>query len=462
MKRKKILFVSYYYPPAAGQALPGTQRSVKFIRYMDRFEKYVMTVRPELYPGYFTLDHPASLPVNGEQVVRTEVYDIFQFLVKVKNRVLFRQKGSGADESEQYTGSSACSGVCGNGNAGTFQKLKDIVSAILTYPDEANCWILPAVRKGRKLIKQEGVDYVFATGKPWSALIVAFFLKRKGVQLVVDFRDPWVNNPFETEISGVRKAVDKFLEKKVVRKADRVLLNTEDLREEFRERYPTEPKEKFITMTNGYDAADFAASLQAPKDVVVCEDRENLVLTHAGLLYGLRDPIAVFKALDRYYQQYKENPGVHVIFRQLGDITLDYNYQDYLQFDSEVQVFDNVGQVPYSECLGYLSRSDVLLIIQPDTKTQIPSKLFEYIFLNKPILTIAPLDGALAAMIKQYGFGEIYDPSDVEGILAYFHEKVKEKKEKGYLRCDYTHRERFDIKNITADFEQLLLDGAVA
>jgi hypothetical protein len=116
-----------------------------------------------------------------------------------------------------------------------------------------------------------------------------------------------------------------------------------------------------------------------------------------------------------------------------------------------------VGQVSYDACLAYLAQSDILLIIQPDTKTQIPSKLFEYIFLEKPILTIAPLDGALAAMIMKYGFGSIYDPEDIEGILKFFIDAAAQKKATGTLHCTYENKDKFDVKNIALEFERLLL-----
>ncbi|MEA3468710.1 MAG: hypothetical protein U9R57_10895 [Thermodesulfobacteriota bacterium] len=459
MKRKKILFVSYYYPPAAGQALPGTQRSVKFIRYMNRLDKYVLTIRPELYPDYFKLDHPGQLPINGEEIIRTESYDVFQQLVSLKNKLLFRKNQPQPPDSENSSGPAPKTSDGNNETESSlFQKAKDTVSEIMRYPDEANCWIWHAVKAGNALIKKEGIDYVFATGKPWSALLVAFLLKKKNAQLVIDFRDPWVNNPFETQYSGFRKKADDFFERKIVQKADWVVLNTDDLRTEFLTRYSKEAKEKFITLTNGFDEADFTKKGQKTKDKKKNGDDSTLVLTHAGLLYGLRDPISIFKALEQYYLQHEKANDDHITFQQLGDITLDYDYQKYAGTASNKKIFDNVGQVPYNTCLDYLAQSDVLLIIQPDTKTQIPSKLFEYIFLKKPILTIAPLDGALAVMIQKYNFGDIYDPKDIDGITKYFIAKVAEKKVKGYLNVEYINKDKFDVKNITAELENLLLN----
>jgi hypothetical protein len=462
MARKKILFVSYYYPPAAGQALPGTQRSVKFIRYMNRLDKFVLTVKPEFYPPYYELDHPVSVPVNDEQVIRTDAHDIFQFLVKCKNFLLFQRDSEKAMVTEEQDTSEPVPSDITSGK-GSFQKLKDLVSSMLTYPDEANCWIFSAVKRGKKLIAEEDIDFIFATGKPWSALIAAYFLKKQKEHLIIDFRDPWVNNPFEVHLSGIRKKIDTFLEQRVVRKADTVMLNTEDLRKEFTIRYPKERPEKFVTVTNGFDAADFAINTNKQVTAQHHADKSDaLIITHAGLLYGLRDPISVFKALELYYSQLDKSSTEGIVFRQLGDIILDYDPIRYVPKDSDRDFFENLGQVSYDECLANLSRSDILLIIQPDTKTQIPSKLFEYIFLEKPILTIAPLDGALAAMILKYDFGSIYDPSDIEGIYQYLVNAVAEKMERGVLHHSYANRDVFNVKNITARFEEMLLGDSLA
>ena len=469
MSRKKILFVSYFYPPAAGQALPGTQRSLKFIRHMPNVDKYVLTVEPGFYPDYFRLDHPQSVPVADEKIVRTGVFDIFDKLVALKNS--FSGKSSNENVSTSGDGINAPGAMPAIGNRnesdtgrqekGRFQWLKDAVSETVRYPDAINHWIWPAVGAGRSLIRKEGIEYVFATGKPWSAIIAGMLMATTGVKLIVDFRDPWVDNPFERERSRVHKAMDRFFEKTVVKKAAWVFLNTDYLRQVFVRRYPSVPQSKFLTMTNGYDADDFVG-LETDTSVPEAADpaEAGLVITHAGLLYGLRDPIAVFKALALCSKTVKHRGDRAFVFRQLGEITLRYDFNRFLEDNHVSDCFDHVGLVPYRECLNYLGQSDVLLIIQPDTQTQIPSKLYEYIYLNKPILTIAPMDGALGKMIKKYGFGDIYDPEDTQGIADYLERGLAEKRQAGSLDCRYVHRSDFDVKNIAAKFENLIISGS--
>ena len=118
--------------------------------------------------------------------------------------------------------------------------------------------------------------------------------------------------------------------------------------------------------------------------------------------------------------------------------------------------FQNFGQLPYTECLQHMQATDILLIIQPDTRTQIPSKFYEYIYLNKPILTIASKDVALGKMIVKYEFGNIFEPDDIEGIAEYLLTKLSEKEQTGLLKNNYKQRDLFDVINISKHFEDII------
>ena len=50
MKRKRVLIVSYYFPPSGG---PGVQRVLKFVKYLPEFgwDPAVLTVRDADFPA---------------------------------------------------------------------------------------------------------------------------------------------------------------------------------------------------------------------------------------------------------------------------------------------------------------------------------------------------------------------------------------------------------------------------
>ena len=178
-------------------------------------------------------------------------------------------------------------------------------------------------------------------------------------------------------------------------------------------------------------------------------------MCHAGFLYGLRDPAPLLDAL-LICRDKLNGTGRRIRFVQIGRVQVDYDlkgkYADLID-DSSLELVD---EIPYRECLNKLSQSDVLVNIQPGTKTQVPSKLYDYLALNRPILTITPHDGALGQMALKYRFGDVYEPHDIEGLATRLLELSQIKLEQGLLRADYPAKSSFDIQTITLRFSEYL------
>ena len=75
-----------------------------------------------------------------------------------------------------------------------------------------------------------------------------------------------------------------------------------------------------------------------------------------------------------------------------------------------------VPQVPHQVYLTYLQQSDVLLLFQPQTTSQIPAKFFEYLQAGKTILALTPPNGATGNLVQSEGLGWVCDATDTEGI----------------------------------------------
>jgi glycosyltransferase involved in cell wall biosynthesis len=71
--------------------------------------------------------------------------------------------------------------------------------------------------------------------------------------------------------------------------------------------------------------------------------------------------------------------------------------------------------VAHNQYLKALFSADVLVLIQPDTDLQVPSKLFEYMAVGKPVLALAH-SGATREAVEEYGHGIVVEPYDVKAI----------------------------------------------
>jgi glycosyltransferase involved in cell wall biosynthesis len=271
-------------------------------------------------------------------------------------------------------------------------------------------------------------------------------------KLIADFRDPWVTNPFASNSKGcILSKMEVICERTVVKIADRITLNTEELKTEFQQRYDFLPKDKFHTLINGYDSEDF-------KNIRFEESLNNsgkIIISHVGFLYGLRDPVVVFQALMKVR---KQNPLLFskIIFQQIGEINLHYDINTYVKKYNLETNFINLGQLSHKDALQQMAYSDILLTIQPKTTTQIPSKIYEYIFFNKPILSIGDINGALSKLIREYSFGRIFPENDVQGISDYLIEMALHKDEIKKNFKDNNNRKFFDIRNISKELWRII------
>lgn len=430
------LFVSYYYPPVGGSSQPAINRISRMIRYLDYANGHVLTLRPDCYESPDPIGLSPSRP-QRLTVHRTGTTNLYHVALQIRRRLqrlssLFRDGNSlpsvpAPAESKKEEPAER-----------TLSVLKDYVTSCLQYPDFAYPWLVPAIHRGLKIIRKQKIDLIVATGMPWTALIIAATLKFvTGVNLAVDFRDPWVNNPYLVK-DALETYLDHKLEAWVTNSADLVVANTDVLAGEMKRRYP-ESSHKIITVTNGYDASDF----EDVPDIQFSPD--ELVICHAGFLYQQRDPAPILKAiswLKRSNLSFWPTP----IFLLIGERQVDYDVAEYsrkLGIKANVRLIDHLD---YKTCLGHLKAADALVLIQPDTMTQVPSKLFEYVYLEKPIIAISAPNGALGQLINAYRLGRNFGLQDHEEIGEYLRELVEEKNQKHGIASPPADKGVFDAR----------------
>ncbi|WP_448874891.1 glycosyltransferase [Desulfobulbus propionicus] len=451
--KKKILFLAYFYPPAVGKALPGSQRTVKFVRYIRCFEKYVLTINQQHYPDFFTINENLVLPIHDEKIIRTGVFDLFAIFLKVKQSLSALLKRHSVSPPVVVTQSPHNPGSFFSQKTSFFVQFKDYFSDLLTLPDFAYPWIFPAFWRGLKIVHKHKIDCIYATGMPWSALIAARMIQLfSSVKVIVDFRDPWVNNPYVSGKSALRKRIEQILEKSIVTAADAVILNTDELRDDFLIRYHWLDENKFHTLMNGYDEHDFS---QLNTEETADKTSLQLTLAHAGFLYGARDPKPIFQAIERIHKKIK-NAADKIVFQQIGDVSLNYDLHGFLEKSNCSSNYQEIGQINYKKCLEMMAKADVLVIIQQATATQIPSKIYEYVYLNKPILTISEKRGALANLIYKYQFGNLFAPNEIDELADYLLERIREKETKIVSFQNHCAQKIFDVKNITRQLEEII------
>lgn len=378
----KLLALAYYYPPGADS---GTHRSLSLLNRLAAWgdEITVVTAREADYSVGTPVDPQLAARVDPRiRVVRAPVRRPLYSLLRM--RAVLRRR----DPQIPVRG--------GERRLPGLVSLKDAISGMLTYPDEHVGWIPGALRVAAAAIRSGAADRVYSSGGPWSSHLAAALLKQRfRVPVVLDFRDPWASNPDRRERSGVARMLDLRLESLCIRLADRVVANTEPLRQDFLHRYPDEPPGKFTTITNGFEPI----ASDAPRG-----RSHRFTIVHAGNIYPPRDPSSLLCAAREAIRQ-GEIRAEELLIRFVGEFPGSVQLAPLLESAELRSAVEIMPRVPHTTALELQRDADLLVLLQNALPLQVPRKLFEYMSLRKPVLAIAENGGATAALMEESGFG---------------------------------------------------------
>lgn len=449
---KKVLFISYFFPPVSSTGVPGALRSVKFLRHLQNVEAWVITKIPERHDIAENALPDTQVAVNSDRVFHVKEYNVFNVLLsarKLIKRMLRRENDEHVEIEAQPVFQSI---EDGEQKKSTFQKIKDFVYHCCYFPDQAGPWIIPAVLTARRLVKTNKIDVVVATGSPWSSLIVAYLVnKLTGVPYICDFRDPWIANPFHHSKGKLLDKLAEKLEHKIVLNSFAVSLNTMPLMKQFQTRYPDIAKENFEVIPNGFDSNEFSSIARIDEPA---STKNTITLTHAGFLYGLRDPATLLDAMRKTNELIRDK-NLKFCFKQIGAVSLSYDvtekYSDLVK-DGSLQL---LAPMAYRDCLCELKQADYVVNIQPKTTTQVPSKLYDYLALSRPIINITPMDGALGELVREYNFGYCLDFGEVEELTSILW-NLSQNIETQSNFSGYENKHHFDIRKASEKLADLI------
>lgn len=427
----RVLFIAYYFPPESSS---GAFRPLYFANHLQEMghDITILTVNQEDFTAEQPIDPELLLHVNpAVEVCRCRALHLRESILKWKRYLSLRRTTEKKEESDD-----AEKPIRTIENTPAYKKL---FYYLLSFPDECIGWLPFAVIKGYKIIKQKDVDIILATGGPWTSFVVARFLKLLSRKKVIyDYRDPWGSNPVRKyNFTWLRKLEDR-LEAWVLKKADSVVANTEELAVDFRERFPFLKEEQVSTITNGYE------HLQAK-----CLPTANcLTILHAGELYQQRTPLYFLQGVLAALQENKDLQE-ELCIQLLGGVQITSDELRKVMADPLMQkVLQVIPRLPLKQAVKKQQECDVLLLIQPGYPLQVPRKLYEYLAFQKIILAVTDSDGATANIIRKHNLGLTVSNNmeDVKNSVLDIYNKWKTGELKSPAQKDY---ELFLNSNLT-------------
>lgn len=294
---------------------------------------------------------------------------------------------------------------------------KNTRDLFLATPDKNVAWCLPTLRKAMTMVRQHQPDAILTSGPPHSTHMIGLALKRlTGTAWVADFRDPWARRPWgpKSENPWGQRLLGR-IERRCVQQADRIILNTLRMRDDFRAHYGDLRPEQFVAIPNGCDphlASEIGAFCLEQSGHSQRTLPRKFVLCHPGSLYRMRDPRPLVKAIAALRSE-----GVGVELEQIGTCDPNFELATCIAEHDLTEQIRLHPPVPHRECLHQMAFADAFVLLQPGTSTQVPGKVFEMICFGKPILALTD-EGETADLVRRYGLGVVADASSERSIVT--------------------------------------------
>ena len=407
---KKVLVVSYHFPPSGGAR---TRRTLKFLKYWPQFEwqPVVLTTK---HTQYISFD-PSLIGQIPKDVSIYRANDLSSYTQGLK--ACARNEPADASVSEMSRRPTWLNHA--------LHRSLNFLKKWVAIPDPfVILWVPFAVLKGRSVCRSERIDLIYATAPPFSNHVAAAILKRLTQKpLVTDFRDAWIANPMrKLRLPQARRRVEARIEHAVIQQATAVVCTTDGMMQDFRARYPHELPQKFVLITNGYDREDVPTCMSDEADT----DSDKMRIVHTGNLTAERSPRQFLESLRRLLDARPDlKDHIEVVFVGKSERFLDgCRLEDYLSTYELHHVVKLPGYVSRAEAMAYqTSASILLLLIGVVPKEQIltygiASKLYDYMLTQKPIMTLAD-QGPVSDIVERTNMGVVLEPSDIDGMTAY-------------------------------------------
>ena len=419
---KKVLIISYYWPPAGG---PGVQRWMKFVKYLPEYN-----IKPILYipenPNYPIYDYSLNDEVSEKlEIIKNPITEISNIISNSKSLNLIRS-GNIPNPKEQSL----------------FQRLLFFIRGNLFIPDMKILWKNKSIDFIENYLSKTKIDVVITTGPPHSLHLIGYELKKRlNIKWISDFRDPWVNlnylNRFHLLPSVKRR--HKKLRDKVLINSNSVIVTSEKLKKLYKEIAPN-----IFKITNGYDYEYSTVNIDS-----------KFSISHIGSLYPERNPKYLWDIIDEICinnEEFRSNLQINFIGNTSEKII---KYLSNKTFKSCVKFFDYVD---YKRAIEFMCSSQILLMVEVndnDSSYAIPGKLFDYLNSKRPIIAIGPDNSEVNQILYDTNAGKFFNYNESINLKLHI-ENLYNQYEMGSISYDAKNISIYRRKNLTEELSKII------
>ncbi|NOT76824.1 MAG: glycosyl transferase [Cyclobacteriaceae bacterium] len=398
---KKLLIITYYWPPSGGS---GVQRWLKFVKYLPSFGWQPFVFTPDK-PSFEISDATLLKDVPKEaEVIHFPIWEPYG-LFKSISKIAGRKSVSQID-------------MISSGKKSMFQRISSWIRGNVFIPDARIFWVSPSVKFLQDIIHSNNITTIITTGPPHSLHLIGLKLKKKNPSLhwVADFRDPWSEwDLLDTlSLSSFARRRHCELEREVLQTADRVVT----IAPFHVDRLEVLGKRKVDLITNGFDEDDFAGIQKNATNI--------FTVRHIGMVDELRDPkpfMLAVKNLSIQSNEFSKNVKIEFI----GSVNTAF--REFVAADpflSEITLFSK--PMPHEALVKLYGETDIQLLILAHTALaagNLPGKFFEYLASGNFIFGVGPEIGDAATILQSTQAGRMIDRNNATAIKALLLERFE-------------------------------------
>ncbi len=438
---KKVLIITYYWPPSGGA---GVQRWLKFSKYLPHhgIEPFVLTV-DEHHASYPQVDPTLVKDVpGGLKVFKTRSFEVLRVVARLfgKDKVPY-----GGFANIDYSGS-------------FLQTILRFIRGNFFIPDARKGWNRYALKKAFELISTHGIETVITTGPPHSTHLVGRRLKRRfGIRWIADFRDPWTDIYYYSHLlhTPVANMTDRRLERMVLEEADRVIAVNSSTARLLKNKPGRIDAGRIGVITNGYDEEDFNVQAAPAAPAGSPATPADFTITYSGTISGQYRPQVFFRAFSKLIEQH---PGIRFKLQIAGSVAADTEKE--IKESGLAGNYEYLGYLGHEELVALLRSSTALLYLFPDIHSYSGSsgKLFEYLAAERPVIAIDSAGSDAAAIIAECEAGRSFTRDEHDQLLSYLNELVEKFKKEGGLSAGNGLQVKYTRKNLAGHLARLIAE----
>ncbi len=260
-------------------------------------------------------------------------------------------------------------------------------------------WSYRAARAGRAYIRaHRGASVtILSSFPPLGAHLAGWQLAYPNeTRWIADFRDPLTDASASENGARFKKRLHQCLEWDAARRADAIIANTDGAMEEWVKKFPSS-NEKIHLIWNGFDPDTRIAPLPVSSN-------DCRVLSHTGDLYGGRTATPILESIARLVDAGRLSPGsicVRLVGAAVPSALPDENLLAHARAQGWLDLVNE--RIPQREALQIARSSGGLLLLQPQSTTQVPAKLFEYLQIGRPILAFIQTNSPVERLLDRSG-----------------------------------------------------------